>query len=205
MSVSASRNTYLIFLQSEIVSEDRISNEKLFDLYKISIDTDRFELELGWKLVQFFTVLNSGLLSLGFTLLGSSQLSPKYYVAPIFIIGIVISWIAVASRRRYHEHSLRASYKKTLIEKELKLYRPLDGYDYNNHNLAVSTSSKKDPEKDILIDPEGYIKKNTLKPWTVPFNQVIIFCIFIALYIVGLIIILIPFVLWHVNMHQMFP
>ena len=61
---NSSRNTYLVFLQSEIVNEDRISNEKLFDLYKLSIDTDRFELELGWKLVQFFTVLDSGLHSL---------------------------------------------------------------------------------------------------------------------------------------------
>jgi hypothetical protein len=166
---SHSRNTYLVSLQSELMGEDRISNDKLFELYKVSIDTDRFELELGWKLVQFFTVLDSGLLSLGFTLLGSNQLSPKYYVAPIFIIGIVISLIAIASRRRYHEHSLRAAYKKTLIEKELNLYKPLDGYDYTNHNLAVSTSSKKDPEKDILKDPENYIKKSILKRCTVPF------------------------------------
>jgi hypothetical protein len=40
-------NTYLISLQKEIMSDDRISDDKLFELYKISIDTDRFELELG--------------------------------------------------------------------------------------------------------------------------------------------------------------
>lgn len=94
---------------------------------------------------------------MGFTLLGSNQLSPKYYIAPIFIIGIVISRIAIASRRRYHEHSLRASYKKTLIEKELELYKPLSGYEYTKHNLAVYTSSKKNPEEEILKNPEEYI------------------------------------------------
>jgi hypothetical protein len=58
------------------MSEDRMRNE-LFELYKISIETDRFELELGWKLVQFFTVLDSGLLSLGFIFLLIGQTSSQ--------------------------------------------------------------------------------------------------------------------------------
>ena len=88
----------------------------------MATETDRYELELGWKLVQFFTALNSGLIGLGFTLLGSDQLLSKLYTIPIFAVGVLVSSIAILSRRIYHEHSLRASYKKTLIESELKLY-----------------------------------------------------------------------------------
>jgi hypothetical protein len=159
---------------------------KLLELYKLAIETDRFELDLAWKSVQFFTVLNSGLLSLAFTLLGSNQLSPKYYVIPIFAIGIVFSILAIQSRKRYHEHSLRASYKKTLIEDQLDLYKPLQGYEYKQHNLAISTSRKKDPVKEILSNPDSYIKQNVLKPWTVPFYHKVIFVIFIVLYGIGI-------------------
>ena len=96
--------------------------KELFELYKLAIDLDKYELDLGWKLVQFFTVLNSGLISLGFTLLGSNQQSPKYYISAIFALAIMFSFIAVKARKRYHEHSLRADYKRTLIGDQLDLY-----------------------------------------------------------------------------------
>jgi hypothetical protein len=160
----------------------------LFELYKMATETDRYELELGWKLVQFFTVLNSGLMGLGFTLLGSDQLSSKLYIIPIFVVGILVSSIAMHSRRRYHERSLRASYKKTLIESELKLYDNIERHGYKSHNLAVSTSPKRDPETEILHDPETYIKKSTIKRGTVPFYHTVIFGIFIAIYVVGILI-----------------
>ena len=89
--------------------------KELFELYKLAIDLDKYELDLGWKLVQFFTVLNSGLMSLGFTLLGSSQQSPKYYISAIFALAVIFSFIAIKSRERYHVHSLQADYKRTLI------------------------------------------------------------------------------------------
>lgn len=124
-----------------------IDRHDLFELYKMATETNRYELELGWKLVQFFTVLNSGLTGLGFTLLDSEQLTSKLYIIPIFVVGILVSSIAILSRRRYHEHSLRASYKKTLIESELKLYDHIERNGYQNHNLAISTSSKKIPKQ----------------------------------------------------------
>src|SRR5215218_4537750 len=67
-----------------------IDRHDLFELYKVATETDRYELELGWKLVQFFTALNSGLIGLGFTLLGSDQLLSKLYTIPIFSVGTTI-------------------------------------------------------------------------------------------------------------------
>jgi hypothetical protein len=74
------------------------------------------QIDMSWSLV------GNWLIGLGFTLLGSDQLLSKLYTIPIFAVGVLVSSIAILSRRRYHEHSLRASYKKTLIESELKLY-----------------------------------------------------------------------------------
>jgi hypothetical protein len=162
-----------------------VDRKELLELYKMAIETDRYELDLGWKLVQFFTVLNSGLLSLGFTILGSDQISPKYYVTPIFIIVIVISLIARDARRRYHEHSLRASYKKTLIENELGLYDPLKEYTYQKHNMAITTSAKTDPVSEILANPEEYIQKSILKRGTVPFYHAVVFVILMAIGVAG--------------------
>src|SRR5215210_7472808 len=95
------------------------SEDFLLELYKMALDMDKYELDLGWKLVQFFSALNSGLLAIGFSLFGSNQLTLKYYIIPIFAIGIVTSVIAILSRIRYHKHSLRAEYKRVLIESEL--------------------------------------------------------------------------------------
>jgi hypothetical protein len=167
-----------------------IDRKELFDLYKMAVEMDRFELDLSWKLVQFFTVLSSGLLTLGFTLLGTEQVSPKYFVAPIFIIGAFISIVAINARKRYHEHSLRAAYKKTLIENELGLYEALQGYEYKKHNLAITTSPKKEPIKEILEDPENYISENILKFGKVPWYQKMIFVTFLIMNGLGIVIIL---------------
>lgn len=174
------------------MSELPVDKEKLFELYKMALETDRYELELGWKLVQFFTLLNSGLLTLAFTILGSGQLTSKYFVTPIFVLGILCSIIAILARRRYHRHSLQAEYKRTLIENELGLYTPFSREGYAKHTLAISTSSKLDRQREILKDPEKWIKKRTLKVKTVPFYHAMIFVFFTIANLVGLAIILGP-------------
>jgi hypothetical protein len=162
--------------------------KKLLELYKLAIDIDKYELDLRWKLVQFFTVLNTGILTLGFTLLGSDQLSQKYYVIPIFIIGIAIAIIAIGAHKNYHKHSLRAEYKRTLIEDRLKLYDTFEKYGYSKHTLAISTSSRNDPSV-ILRNPEEWIKNNTLKPGTVPFYHNMVFWFFVGMNSIGILII----------------
>lgn len=177
------------------MSEGSVDKEKLFELYKMALETDRYELELSWKLVQFFTLLNSGLLTLAFTILGSGQLTSKYFVVPIFVLGILCSVIAILARRRYHRHSLRAEYKRTLIENELGLYKSFSREGYTKHTLAISTSTKVDRHHEILKDPEKWIKERTLKAKTVPFYHAMIFVFFTIANLVGLAIIVGPDVL----------
>lgn len=145
-------------------------------------------LYIGWKLVQFFTVLNSGLLTIGFTLLGSNQITTKPAVASIFIIGILLSIISILARKSYHRHSLMASYKKTLIEKQLGLYNPVtvEGSDFKKHNYAISTSANFVPKSELFKNPEQYIKNNIFKKGTVPFYHVCISIGFIALDLIGI-------------------
>lgn len=166
-----------------------IDEEKKFnlELYKLAIDVDKYELDLRWKLVQFFTVLNTGVLTIGFTLLGSNQLSIKFYVIPIFVIAISIAVIAICAHKNYHKHSLRAEYKRTLIEDKLGLYDLFEKHGFKEHTLAISTSSRNDPSI-ILKDPAEWIRMNTFKPWTVPFYHNMIFIFFLIVGIAGIIL-----------------
>jgi hypothetical protein len=154
----------------------------------MALDIDKYELDLGWKLVQFFTALNSGLLSIGFGLLGSDQLTIKYYIIPIFFIGIVTSIVAIKSRGRYHKHSLRAEYKRILIESELGLYGPLEKEGYREHTLAIATTSNKNKEKEVLANPDEWVEKSSRKWFTVPFYHKVIFMAFLLANIVGVVL-----------------
>lgn len=164
----------------------------MFDLYKLAIETDRFEIEVGWKLVQFFVLINSGLLTIGFTLIGSDQIPPenKWVVSFIFIIGIVVAKISIKSRKNYHERSLVASCKKTLIEEILKLYEPISvrGNKNKKNNLAISTSPNFELKEEMIIDPVNYVKKNTLKKGSVPYHHMLIFRGFIIVNAIGIFI-----------------
>jgi hypothetical protein len=180
-------------IENETNDQNDITNrEELFDLYKIAIETDRFELELGWKLVQFFLLLNSGLLTVGFTLLGSNQITieDKWLISLIFLTGIVMSIVSIKARKNYHQRSLVASCKKALIERILKLDKPIkiDGYDHDKNNLAISTSPKFKSKKEMLEDPVKYVEENTLKRWSVPFYHMLIFVALIVINGIGIVI-----------------
>ena len=168
---------------------DNDQNDKLFDLYKLAIEMDRFELELGWKLVQFFTILNSALITAGITLLGSNQIINKEPISFIFIVGIAFSIISILSRKNYHKHSLVASCKKTLFERELNLDKPIKGkYKSEKHSFAISTSPSFEPKEDIFNDPIGYVQKNALKRGSLPFYHAMIFVLFIGINLIGIVI-----------------
>lgn len=172
------------------LTEEKPSRDELFELYKIAVETDRFELDLGWKLVQFFTILNSGLFTAGITLLGSNQIPVKWIISLIFIIGIILSVISILARRSYHKHSLTASYKKILIEQKLGLYNTIkvSGSNYAKHNFAISTSANFLPDPDIFKNPEQYIKKRIFKRGTVPYYHKFIFEMFVVLNIIGILL-----------------
>jgi hypothetical protein len=173
-------------MSDEPKGNSQLSERTLLELYKIAVDVDKYELDLGWKLVQFFSALNSGLLTIGFSLLGSDQLTANYYIVPIFAIGIVTSIVAILSRISYHEHSLRADYKRILIEHELGLYRRFEKEGYEEHALAIATTSNKNKDREVLKEPDKWLKKRLRKVGTVPFYHNVIFVAFTFANIVGL-------------------
>ena len=163
-----------------------VTREELFDLYKMVMEEYRFEVNLSWRAVQFYTILNSGIIGAGTTLLGLEQLSPKILIIPIFLIGMSFSFLGILTRLRYREYYFRVLYTKTLIEDQLKLWEALEGYKYPDHHLAISPTEKIDDVKDSINNPDDWMKKHKLKVGTAAFYQTLIFCLFAVLNAMGI-------------------
>ena len=71
-----------------------IDQDRLMELYKMAMDEYRFDVNLSWDAVQFFTVLNVCLLGFVSSLLGLQQLHSKICDTYIYN-GIVISIMAI--------------------------------------------------------------------------------------------------------------
>jgi hypothetical protein len=154
----------------------------LIELYKMATEEYRFEVNLSWDAVRFFTTLNVGILGFGSSLLGLQQLTSKIFVIPIFIIGIVISIMAIQTRKRYREYYLRSLYVKTLIEDQLQLHEPFESHGFAEHRLAISPTEKVDNPMESLKDPESWVKKYMLPLKTVTSYQILVFIIFGIIY-----------------------
>ncbi|MGN6630007.1 MAG: RipA family octameric membrane protein [Candidatus Nitrosocosmicus sp.] len=157
-------------------------DKDLLDLYKMAIDEYRFEVNLSWDSVRFFTTLHTGILAFGSSLLGLHQSSFKWALILVFVVGIILAYVAYTTRSKYREYYLRALYTKTLIEDQLKLREPLKDYQYPNHFLAVSPTEKIDNPKESLKNPEEWIKKNMKKSKTVTAYQQFVFILFGFIY-----------------------
>jgi hypothetical protein len=167
------------------VVKDSTNLEKdLFELYKIAMDEYRYEVNLGWEAVKFFTTLHVGIISFGITILGLTDITLKLIVIPIFIIGIFLSNLGYNTRIRYRQYYLRSLYDKTLIEDQLKLRQPLRGYSFENHILAISPTETIDNPEESLIDPNKWIDKYMKPKGTVTYNHLIIFRMLRIIYII---------------------
>jgi energy-converting hydrogenase Eha subunit F len=109
-------------------------------------------------------------------------------VTPIFVIGVITSLMAIFTRLRYREYYLRSLYTKTLIEDQLELRKPLSGYEFGGHYLAISPTERVDDVRDSLKDPESWIKQHKLRLGTVTFYQILVFFVFIALNAIAIIL-----------------
>ena len=78
-------------------------SDKLIELYNMAMDEYRFGVKLSWDAIRFFTTINVGILGFGSSILGLEQVSPKWITVPIFVIGIVLSILGIATRLQFQK------------------------------------------------------------------------------------------------------
>jgi hypothetical protein len=147
-----------------------LSNELLLNLYKISIEEYRFQVKLNWDRTAYHLTLNSGLVAVAAGLLkvGAAPVV-DLFVAGLFFIGLLVSLIGIKNTRTGHEYYRRTVLKKTLIEDQIGLTRPLDQY-RGRPTLSVGTTLGQNEHLKILSDPEKWLKRRprfrSITSWT---------------------------------------
>lgn len=154
-----------------------MDKDQLLELYKSVIEEYRFEVNLSWESVKFYTTLNIGILGFGVSILGLQLLSPKWIVIPIFIIGILLSYLAIRTRQQYRKYYLNTILIKKKIENQLNLM-----------DLAISPTEEIDEPCRGLHDKEEWIKNHMRPKGTVTFYHYSVFWGFIGAYVLGIII-----------------
>lgn len=150
-----------------------VDRKDLLDLYKMAIDEYRFEVNLSWEAVKFFTSLNIGILGFGISILGIEQLTPKYIAIPIFIIGIILSCLSINTRKQYRKYYLAT----ILIKKRIE-----DGLNLNK--VAISPTEVDQPSKGIENEEE-WIREHMNPRGTVTSYHYLVLYAFIIAYSFG--------------------
>jgi hypothetical protein len=136
------------------------SSDLLLDLYKIAVEEYRFEVRLNWDRTAYYLTLNSGLIAVAAGLLkvGSAPIV-NLVVASMFLIGFLSSLIGIRNIRRGHEYYRRTVIKKTLLEEQLGLNKPLEGH-APRLTLAVGTTVGQAEPLQILHDTDKWLKRS---------------------------------------------
>jgi hypothetical protein len=123
---------------------------ELWQLYEIAIEEYRFQVRLNWDRTKFFFTLNSALVAAAAALikLGESEIS-YFYVALLFGTGALTSWMGKKAVQRGHEYYRNTRWKKTVIEDQLGLHKPLDGYQEHT-TLAIGTTIGQQEHQKVL-------------------------------------------------------
>jgi hypothetical protein len=150
---------------------ETLSQQQLIDLYRIAVDEYRFQVRLNWDRTAYLITLNSGLVAVatGLLKIGSAAVI-DLFVAGVFLVGMFVSLVSiknVLTGHRYYRHTIL---KKTLLEDQLGLTKPLEQYP-GRPTLAISTTVGQAEAMKILNDPEKWLKRrhrfNSITAWTV--------------------------------------
>lgn len=169
------------------MAEAPLSRDDLLALYKIALEEYRFQVRLNWDRTTYHLTLCSGLLAVaaGLVKLGPTA-AVDLGIAAIFFIGMCVSAIGVKTIRKGHEYYRHTIVKKTLLEDQLGLTRPLDGY-ASNPTLAVGTTIGQNEHLQILNNTKDWLKRphrfSSITSWIV--GILIIFILANAAGIVG--------------------
>lgn len=150
---------------------DTLSPQQLMDLYRIAVEEYRFQVKLNWDRTAYLITLNSGLIAVATGLLkvGNAAIL-DLFVAGVFLVGAFVSVVSIKNIRTGHRYYRRTILKKTLLEDQLGLTKPLNQYP-SRPTLAISTTVGQDEAMKILNDPEKWLKRShrftSITSWTV--------------------------------------
>lgn len=148
-----------------------LSTQQLLDLYRIAVDEYRFQVKLNWDRTAYLITLNSGLIAVATGLLkvGSAAVI-DLFVAGVFLIGLFVSAMSMKNVVTGHGYYRRTILKKTLLEDQLGLTKPLEQYS-GRPTLAIGTTVGQNDALKILHDPENWLKRRhklrNITSWTV--------------------------------------
>jgi len=143
----------------------------LLDLYRIAVDEYRFQVRLNWDRTAYLITLNSGLVAVatGLLKIGSATVV-DLFVSGVFLVGAFVSLASIKNVLTGHRYYRQTILKKTLLEDQLGLTKPLDQY-AGRPTLAISTTVGQAEAMKILNDPEKWLKRrhrfNNITSWTV--------------------------------------
>jgi hypothetical protein len=138
---------------------DALSSDLLLDLYKIAVEEYRFEVRLNWDRTAYYLTLNSGLIAVaaGLLKIGSAPIV-NLVVSSVFLIGLLSSLIGIRNIRKGHEYYRRTVVKKTLLEEQIGLNKPVEGHP-SGLTLAVGTTIGQSERLQILHDTDKWLKR----------------------------------------------
>jgi len=150
---------------------ESLSTQQLLELYRIAVDEYRFQVKLNWDRTAYLITLNSGLIAVATGLLkvgGAAVIN--LFVASVFLVGAFVSIVSIKNIRTWHRYYRRTILKKTVIEDQLGLTKPLEQYS-GRPTLAISTTVGQDEALQILHDTEKWLQRHhwftSITSWTV--------------------------------------
>jgi len=138
---------------------ESLPNDLLLDLYKIAVEEYRFEVRLNWDRTAYYLTLNSGLITIaaGLLKIGGAPVV-NFVVAGVFSIGLLSSFIGIRNILKGHEYYRRTVVKKTLLEEQIGLNKPVEGHPAGL-TLAVGTTVGQNEHLQILHNTEKWVAR----------------------------------------------
>ena len=142
---------------------------ELRELYKLTIDEYRFEVNLNWDRLKHYFLLNAGLTSVAATLFGGMlttdgiSLGRGLVVGALFLIGFATAVMGVVSTIQSREYYRTTVFKKALLEQLLGYDRQVPGQESDLATLAVTTTRGMKRAQEILAWREQDIRAPQLR------------------------------------------
>jgi len=142
--------------KKKIESDPKAHRELLLKVYDAAIHEYRFNVQLSWDRTKFFLVLSSGLIAAGVGLLkvaDPTALNSAFLVA-FFIVSILITASGLETIAVGKIYYRRATFTKTIVERELGLLDPIPGLDSPHANLSIAVTDGQRDHRAILFSDE---------------------------------------------------
>lgn len=103
--------------------EDNNDLKIILELYKSIVEEYRFQINLNWDRNKFYVLLNSGLITATCGLLRIPGFAfAEFLTIPLFVLGLLASWIGLTTLLKGIEYRRRIVYQKSQIEEKLSQF-----------------------------------------------------------------------------------